>query len=263
RLLREKPDQSHDQYAWTVYTTWQISFDQLSKPAARFLQLCSFLHYTGITEDIFSNASKYCAPVELPPKEDLQESLQFLSHFQESTGEWSSLSFLDVTNEIKSYSLISFNATTKVFSIHPLVHAWSRSTPVDVDEESSHLCVNSILGMCISIIPNHDMVIAFPRLLPHLGALSPFKADRGPDFRAAFWYIYLAGSKLQEAHDLLVQVVENYKLMFGEQHLATLEVMHRLGVTYHMLGEYKKARELEIVVLEKRTTLQARIIQTL
>ncbi|KAJ7734885.1 hypothetical protein B0H16DRAFT_151648 [Mycena metata] len=251
RLLREKPDQSHDQYAWTVYTTWQISFDKLSKPAAKFLQLCSFLHYTGITEDIFSDASKYTGPVGLPSKDDLQEPLQFLSHFQEPTGEWSSLSFLDVTNEIKSYSLISFNAVTKLFTIHPLVHAWSRSTLFD--EESSCLCINSILGMCISRITDYDITLAFPRLLPHLQALSSFEVDGDPDFRAAFWYIYFAAGKFQEAHDLIVQVVENYKLVFGEQHLATLEVMDRLGLTCHELGEYEKAKKLKIVVLEKRS----------
>jgi hypothetical protein len=44
QLLSEKPAQSHDNYTWTVYTTWQMSFDQLSQPAAMFLQLCSFIH---------------------------------------------------------------------------------------------------------------------------------------------------------------------------------------------------------------------------
>ncbi|KAJ7733170.1 hypothetical protein B0H16DRAFT_1696244 [Mycena metata] len=253
RLLREKPDQLHDQYAWTVYTTWQISFDQLSKPAARFLQLCSFLHYTGITEEIFSKASKYDGPVWLPPKEDLREPLQFLSHFLGPTEEWSSLSFLDATNEIKGYSLMSFDAATKMFAIHPLVHAWSRSTLGDVDEESSCSSINSILGMCISKIPEYDMTLAFPRLLPHLGALSLFNAGGVPDFRTAFWDIYFAAGQLQEAHDLIVQVIERYKLLFGEQHLATLEVMDRLALTSHKLGEYKKAKELQMVVLEKRT----------
>ncbi|KAJ7769904.1 hypothetical protein B0H16DRAFT_1686018 [Mycena metata] len=246
-LTLEKPQQSHDQYAWTVYTTWQISFDQLSKPAARFLQLCSFLHYTGITEDIFSNASKYSDPVWLPPKKDLQEPLQFLSCFLGPTGGWSSLSFLDITNEIKGYSLISFDTVIKVFTIHPLVHAWSRSTLND--EESSRSCINSILGMSISKISDQDMILTSLRFLPHLGTLRP---GSGPDFRAAFWEIFFAASKLQEAHNLIVQVVKDYKSVFGEQHLATLEVMHRLGSTYHKLGEYKKAKELEMVVFEKR-----------
>ncbi|KAJ7765877.1 hypothetical protein DFH07DRAFT_681361, partial [Mycena maculata] len=53
QLLSEKPVQSHDDYEWTVYTTLQISFDQLSLPAAILLRLCSFLHHERIAEDIF------------------------------------------------------------------------------------------------------------------------------------------------------------------------------------------------------------------
>ncbi|KAJ7711423.1 hypothetical protein B0H16DRAFT_1816855, partial [Mycena metata] len=128
RLLSEKPAQSVDDYAWTVYTIWKISFDQLSHFAATLLQLCSFLHYTGISEDMFRTASKYEPLSWSPPREELPESLKFLSHFVEPTGEWNSLRFLNVTNELKAYSLIGFDAKTKLFSIHPLVHAWSQST---------------------------------------------------------------------------------------------------------------------------------------
>ncbi|KAJ7468135.1 hypothetical protein FB451DRAFT_955628, partial [Mycena latifolia] len=53
QLLRQKPAQSHDDYAWTVYTTWQISFVKLSQTAAMMLQLCSYLHHEGISEQIF------------------------------------------------------------------------------------------------------------------------------------------------------------------------------------------------------------------
>ncbi|KAJ7698288.1 P-loop containing nucleoside triphosphate hydrolase protein [Mycena rosella] len=38
-LLREQPTQSHADYGWTVNTTGQISFDQLSQPAKTLLQL--------------------------------------------------------------------------------------------------------------------------------------------------------------------------------------------------------------------------------
>ncbi|KAJ7041772.1 hypothetical protein C8F04DRAFT_1230233 [Mycena alexandri] len=253
QLLREKPEQSHDHYACTVYTTWQISFDQLSQPAASLLQLCSLLHYTGISEDIFSYASKYRFPVWLPPKQELQEPLEFLSHFIGSTGEWNSLKFLDITNEIKSYSLISFDAATKMFSIHPLVHAWSRSTLVD--EGSSCLCVRSILGMSISAMPDHDMILSSLRLMPHVDFVAPFDANVGADFKAAFWAIYLGAGKLKEAQDLIEQTSEKYRLVFGEEHPASLEVIHRLAVTYKTLGEYKKAEKLEVTVLEKRTKL--------
>ncbi|KAJ7027411.1 hypothetical protein C8F04DRAFT_1238095 [Mycena alexandri] len=254
KLLKEKPGQSHDQYAWTVYTTWQISFDKLSHLAATLLQLCSFLHYTGISEDMFSHASQYSFPVWLPAtKEELQEPLEFLSHFLGPTGEWNSLSFFDVTNEIKAYSLITFDAATKTFSIHPLVHTWTRTTLVD--EAASHLCISSLLGMSIAEIPDHDITLASLRLMPHLGALSPFNAGRGAGSGVAFSYIYLSVGKFTEAQNLIEQTCEKYRLVFGEEHLATLKAMHQLGLTYSHLGEYKKAKELEVMVLEKRTKL--------
>ncbi|KAJ7018261.1 hypothetical protein C8F04DRAFT_1328470 [Mycena alexandri] len=253
QLLGKKPEQSHDQYAWTVYTTWQISFDQLSRPAAMLLQLCSFLHHSGISEDMFSNASKYGFPVWLPAKGELQEPLQFLAQFLGPTRGWSSLSFLDVANEIMAYSLITFDAATQTFSIHPLVHAWSWSTISD--KGSSHLCIRSILGMSISKIPDHDIILLSLRLMPHVGALSFLNANAGADFRAAFWGIYLGAGKLKDAQNLIEQTLEKYRLVYGEEHLASLEVMHRLAVTYRRLGEYKKAEKLEATVLDRWTNL--------
>ncbi|KAJ6564838.1 P-loop containing nucleoside triphosphate hydrolase protein, partial [Mycena capillaripes] len=127
QLLSEKPAQTHDDYAWTVYTTWQMSFDKLSPPAAMFLQLCSFLHRDGISEEIFSRAATYKFPSSGPSKEELQRPLEFLSHFLGPVGEWNSLAFLKVTGEIKAFSLINFDPGRRVFSIHPLVHEWSQN----------------------------------------------------------------------------------------------------------------------------------------
>ncbi|KAJ7101062.1 hypothetical protein C8R44DRAFT_536578, partial [Mycena epipterygia] len=128
RLLSQKPTQSHDNYSWTVYTTWQISFEQLSQPAATFLQLCSMLHHQGISEQIFKNAATYSFGPSSPSKEELQMPLEFLSQFLGSDGVWDSFCFMDMTNEVRAYSLINFHPQKKMFSMHPLVHDWSWST---------------------------------------------------------------------------------------------------------------------------------------
>ncbi|KAJ7099218.1 P-loop containing nucleoside triphosphate hydrolase protein, partial [Mycena epipterygia] len=128
RLLSQKPAQSHDNYAWTVYTTWQISFNQLSQPAAMFLQLCSLLHHQGISEQIFKNAATYKFGPSSPSKEDLQMPLEFLSQFLGPDGVWDSFCFMDLTNEVRSYSLLNFHPQQNMFSMHPLVHDWTRST---------------------------------------------------------------------------------------------------------------------------------------
>ncbi|KAJ7713103.1 hypothetical protein B0H16DRAFT_1702595 [Mycena metata] len=253
RLLSEKAAQSHDDYAQTVFTTWQISFNQLSHLAATLLQLCSFLHYTGISEDMFSTASKYDFSLSWPPREELQEPLEFLSHFVEPTGEWNSLKFLNVTNEIKAYSLISFDAKAKLFSIHPLVHAWSRSTLLD--EEPLQSCMSSILGMCIEKIPENEMELASVRLISHVGLLEYANPDRVADFRRAFSQIYYYTGKFKDAQALAELILERSKFLLGDDHADTLSAMGNLASTYFDLGESLKAKELEVLVLEKRTKI--------
>ncbi|KAJ7452800.1 hypothetical protein FB451DRAFT_675523 [Mycena latifolia] len=166
RLLSEKPMQSQDDYAWTVYTTWQISFDQLSKLAATFLRLCSFLHHEGISEQIFSRASAYRFPVHCPSEEELEGPLEFLSQFLGPAGTWDSLHFIKVTNEIQAYSLINFGAERNMFSIHPLVHTWCQSTLTD--QQSYHYWTMAIIGMSITEIQAKDAQLASLELLPHL-----------------------------------------------------------------------------------------------
>ncbi|KAJ7713095.1 hypothetical protein B0H16DRAFT_1702586 [Mycena metata] len=256
RLLSEKAAQSHDDYAQTVFTTWQISFNQLSHLAATLLQLCSFLHYTGISEDMFSTASKYEPPSWSPPREELQEPLEFLSHFVEPTGEWNSLNFLKVTTEIKAYSLISFDTKANLFSIHPLVHAWSRSTLPD--EEPLQSCMSSILGMCVTDIPQNEIQLASgiaqqvaekSRLL--LGEDHQNTLLAMGNLAQTYWGL----GEFQKAIDLNVLVLEKGTNFLGEDNLETLFVINNLASTYHDLGQFQKAKKLKVLVLEKRTKI--------
>ncbi|KAJ7885588.1 hypothetical protein B0H13DRAFT_2277827 [Mycena leptocephala] len=250
RLLSERPAQSHDDYSWTVYTTWKMSFDKLTKPAAMFLQLCSFLHREEISEEIFSRAVTYRFPSWGPSKGELQKPLEFLSHLLAPTGEWDSLCFLKLTNEIKAYSLISFDPERKVFSIHPLVHAWGRTIT-----ESYHSIMGAILGMSISEIPKQDIQLASLRLLPHVESVLGVNSESSPDFRSEYGLVYNQAGKYTEAADLRKAVLDKQQQLLGDNHSDTLRIMGDLAVTYWKLGELRKAEELEVFVLEKRKQL--------
>jgi hypothetical protein len=147
-LLKEKPAQTQDGYAFTVYTTWEISFKCLSKPAVQLLQLCSFLHHEGITETIFSRAIHYKG-TELgelgPTTEDLTDAREFLAQFVAPSGTWDSLTFEKVMAEIQGYSLIELDGQRKIYPIHPLVHTWTQS--VLLDAKSTWHCVVTIIQM--------------------------------------------------------------------------------------------------------------------
>jgi len=67
-LLEEYLDYKRkmDDYEWTVYMTWQLSFERPRThpaPAATFPQQCAFLHHAGISQAIFQNARVvFCRP---------------------------------------------------------------------------------------------------------------------------------------------------------------------------------------------------------
>ncbi|KAJ6547963.1 hypothetical protein DFH09DRAFT_1281707 [Mycena vulgaris] len=250
RLLSEQPDQSHDDYARTVYTTWQISFDQLSKPAATLLQLCSFLHHTGISEDIFSRASAYPFFTNGPSEEELHDPLEFLSQFHGPTGVWNPLQFMDVMNEITAYSLANFDPDGKLYSIHPLVHTWSRSTLADQGQYLDWMI--AIVGMSISGIPNRDMQLPSLKLLPHVDSLLCGNTNISPDFRRDYGRLYYYAGRSKDAEQLYLAVLEHQRSVLGEDHLGTLYDMGALASIYTKLGKLQEAEELGVVVLEKR-----------
>ncbi|KAJ7442429.1 P-loop containing nucleoside triphosphate hydrolase protein [Mycena latifolia] len=227
RLLSEKPVQSHDNYAWTVYTTWQISFDQLSKPAAAFVQL------------------SHC-----PSKEEWKRPLEFLSQFLGPGGTWDSLRFMKVTSEISAYSLINFDPERHLFSIHPLVHTWSQNTVTD--QQSYHYQMVAILGMSITEIRDEDAQLASLELLPHLDSLIRGGTNLTPDFQSQYGWIYLRAGRWKDAKQLLLAVLAHQRNLLGEDHPHTLLVMGRLAAAHWKGGELKEAEELETVVLEKR-----------
>ncbi|KAJ7099089.1 P-loop containing nucleoside triphosphate hydrolase protein [Mycena epipterygia] len=251
RLLSQKPAQSHDNYAWTVYTTWQISFNQLSQPATTFLQLCTLLHHQGISEQIFKNAATYKFGPSSPSKEELQMPLEFLSQFLRPDGVWDTFCFMDMTNEVRAYSLINFHPQQKMFSMHPLVHDWTHSTLSK--KESYQHCRVAIVGMSVAGILDEDLQLASPWIQPHIDFLLQDNLNIIPDFRHEFGKIYLG--KFKEAEELEVVVLEKRRNLLGDNHPNTLTAMGNLAVTYKTLGKLKEAEELEVAVLDKRKNL--------
>ncbi|KAJ7494830.1 hypothetical protein B0H11DRAFT_2003542 [Mycena galericulata] len=253
RLLSKKPAQSHDNYAWTVYTTWQISFKQLSPGSQKLLQLCSFLHHQGISEEIFSKASLYTFPLAGPSQAELKGATEFLSQFLGPTGTWESLLFTDLTNQLRAYSLINLTSETRLFSIHPLVHSWSQTTIED--QKFYHSVMAAIVGMSIASIHSADLKYAGLQLLPHVDSLLHGETQITPDFNYEYGNIYYSSGQLKKALNFIVAVVETRKKKLGEDHPDTLHSMSNVAATYGELGELHRAQVIYSIVLKKQKTL--------
>ncbi|KAJ7434416.1 hypothetical protein FB451DRAFT_1195349 [Mycena latifolia] len=252
QLLHKKPPQS--EYGWSVYATWQISFDNLSSQARELLQVCSFIHHDGITEDIFQQAALYQITPHGPTEADLQEPLGFLVKFLDSTGsKWDSLKFIGLTDELGRFSLIDFQAASGdiTFSIHPLVHEWCRDI-VKMDAPTE-LCMHKLIGM--SLASREDDFRFRHQMFPHLDALlfkTGLDSSREPNildysFALEGLWVYHTEGKWGDG--------------LGEQETLTIQgclaIMRRnwKNSRDQMQGNLHQAAELEKVVLSKRREL--------
>ncbi|KAJ6450506.1 hypothetical protein C8R45DRAFT_1127834 [Mycena sanguinolenta] len=256
-LLKQKPTQMHDNYAWAVYTTWEMSFSKLSALAVMFLQLCSFLHRDDISEDIFARAANYIMKSynqtqnQNSSHKDMKPE-EFLSYFSGPTGDWDSFQFLILTNEIKAYSLINYNSERNSFSIHPLVHSWSQTTLAD--PELCHSCMKDILGMSIKEIPYQDIELSSLRLVSHVNSLMQVISELTTNFSTQYANIYYYARQYTKAAELGAAEVERCR-KYSDDNPDTLLAMHNLALTYNNLSRLVEAEKLYVLVLEKQKKL--------
>ncbi|KAF7345902.1 FabD/lysophospholipase-like protein [Mycena venus] len=250
-LLRQHSMQSHDDYGWTVYTTWEISFRQLSKAAAQFLQLCSLLHHDSIPEAIFEQAAVWKINDDGQEPQNLQEAREFLDNFLSDSGTWEAQHFMDIIAEIQGYSLINRHDIRDTLSIHPLVHSWCQDT-LD-DQPRARECMTDIVGMSVQLI--EDAYLFRIGLMSHVDSLIQDPTTIKSMFQDEYACIYFESGRFKEAEQLDSIVLERQKGLLGVDHPKTLSAMANLAATYHKLGRYQEAEPLEGIVLEKRKQL--------
>ncbi|KAJ7448717.1 hypothetical protein FB451DRAFT_1375247 [Mycena latifolia] len=258
QLLHQKPPQS--EYGWSVYATWQISFENISSQARNLLELCSFIHHDGITEGLFQQAALYKLRRRGPTPAELREPLDFLAKFCSSLGsKWDSLKFIAVTNELARFSLIDFQAASGdiTFSIHPLVHEWCRAVmKVDAPTE---LCMHKLIGM--SLASRGDDFRFSHQMFPHLDALvfnTGLDSTRQPNildnsFAPECLWVYHKEGKWSDGVHLGESMLHTLVLQLDEQQ--TLTIQGHLAIMYAYSGVFHQAVELDKVVLSKRREL--------
>jgi hypothetical protein len=256
QFLEEYRDQVQkiDDYEWTVYTTWTVSFEKLSTRAATFLNICAFFHHDGISRLIFEKAAANIKTRMLEASNGFELVQDLLSSFLSREGRWELYKFLAVMAEISSYSLIDYDERNETYSIHPLVHSWTRSKVSD----SSTIHESSQFILSLSINPLYGSKdIAFRRtLLPHIDASLWYGTSTSADVIEWLWIPYGESGRWKEAVELQDLVMETRKRILGEGHPDTLGTMSDLAYTYSCQGRWKEAEELGVRVVEMRKRIR-------
>ncbi|KAH8814629.1 hypothetical protein DL96DRAFT_1752984 [Flagelloscypha sp. PMI_526] len=252
RFLRDHPPQpqSTDSYAYTVFTTWTISFNCLSNIAKTFLQIICFMHHEGIPLFIFSRACESLLELEMDDREStIPITLSnFLSTFTTEESAWDEFRFLQLIEEVQSFSLVEFDSLNQTVSLHPLVQQWAQYYSRTVD--SAIHTTQTILALATPIGEGASDFSARKSLLLHFRD----SLKSGPWLHHS--YYSNAGKTLRdgglyaEASSLWGQDLEVKRRIFGSEHPDTFMSMNNLAKTYSELARHAEALKLNEEVVE-------------
>ncbi|KAH8813776.1 hypothetical protein DL96DRAFT_504106 [Flagelloscypha sp. PMI_526] len=250
KLLEDKTFQTTDEYQYSVYTTWTISFNKLSHDAALLLELLSHMHHESIPSRLFEDAWK---AVDRENEEAVSQNLRtFLSSFTAIDSAWDVLRFRKLLQEILSFSLLEFDITNHSISLHPLVQQWAQ-----------HQCQHHV-----EIVPATQtlLCLAAPQkwssrdyamrvsLLPHLRESLKDGIELHYTFLIRAGFVYEHGGMLRESVKVWERAVSDTQQRLGSEHMDTLVCMGGLASAYLSLGRTCDALELnmEVLKVEKR-----------
>jgi hypothetical protein len=156
-------------YGRAVYGTWDLSFMALeakvagggldaraAESAIVILETFAFFHCDGIAEDIFRRAA------EAPP-DDVETDLP-------QDGEWDSLFFWEGIQLLLSFSLIKKLGSGGEYSIHPLVHCWSRDKMSQLEQQRKGRSARALLSQSITLQYAREDYTFRRFLIPHIKA---------------------------------------------------------------------------------------------
>jgi tetratricopeptide (TPR) repeat protein len=267
-LLGQNVVRGGEDYRHTVYTTWEISLRAIegmsgdtAKDAVELLQMFSFLHHDGISEEIFYRAWTGLWNGE---HSDWIKGHQLRLLLRQQSTQWDPQPFRKALSILSSFSLISWDKNGLV-SIHPLVHIWARDRLNRSDEEE--IWMSAVSTIAVSIHWTYRTADYWFRraLVPHVDACLGFYDDGIFHLQAIgneylemaekFALVYQENGRQQDALELLERVATARKKTQGEEHPDTLASVQSLANCYSKVGRRKEALQLseKVVAANKRT----------
>src|SRR3984885_9909328 len=162
-LLAHPSFKGASNYGRAVYTTWEMSFLALEAKVAKgksevdakaaesaiaILKTFAFFHFDGISEDIFRRAVKAAED----DGECVTPNLPYQLLVCNKSGKWDWLFFREGVRILTSYSLINKSGSgVGVYSMHPLVHCWSRDRMLQPEQQTRWMSAKTLLAQSITV----------------------------------------------------------------------------------------------------------------
>ncbi|SLM34571.1 Tetratricopeptide-like helical domain [Lasallia pustulata] len=265
-------------YGRAVYATWDISYEAIQRKQSRapnpreaiaaknaitLLQILSFFHYGNIMEETFKRAAELAearrAEYQDAPRSrlpwtgrDLPGDLLELDNERK----WDPLLFRNSIQILLSLSLIKRDTSGKTYSIHPLVHSWSRDRMTNSAVMKWAASANAILAGSVDFGGSGSSYTYRRKLVPHINAYYQFvKASQVAtlskhDECVRYGIVFRDNGNWNRVEVLCKNAVEMETRLLGTEHPDTLTRMSNLAFTYSHQGLWKEAEKLGVQVLE-------------
>ncbi len=218
-----------------VATTWSLSFqkvEQANRGAADLLRLCAFLDPDTIPEDLISEGSPHFGPVlqrVAPNALKLNKSIE----------------------ELRKFSLIQCNPSTRTLSVHRLVQAVLKDVmKKDMQRRWAERTVRVVNAVFPEEVEEAETWQHCQRYLPQVQACTVLMRDYNLAFEEAAHLlnragVYLQNQALYEQAELLQQQARAmYIKLLGTNHPLTAKCLHDLAELYSDQGKYDEAEAL-------------------
>ncbi|KAH6704226.1 hypothetical protein BKA61DRAFT_680479 [Leptodontidium sp. MPI-SDFR-AT-0119] len=224
----------------TLYSTWQISFDNIKQRNPFSANLLRFWAY-------FDNQDLW---------------FELLQHDESDKPEWlreltkDELSFEGAVRVLSSHGLVEVATSSresiesKGYSIHGCVHSWTIYTlNQEWDYDLAKLAVKFV-GAHVRGEKDSQPWTMQRRLLQHVARCSyMFLNSLVVDDELAgdchsLGYLYAHQGKLVEAEQMYQRALQGYEKALGSDHTSTLDTVNNLGILYKNQGKLAEAEQM-------------------
>ena len=266
-------------YNKTIYGTWDLSFKEIERRAGGhsikdaqaaqaailILQICAFFYHRNISKDIFQSAAEEAIKQDVNSDrfKKLPQAVTFLDHTLLSldNGHWNEFIFGQGISVLLSFSLMKQELSHKTFSVHPLVHYWSRERMSKSEQHKMCEMGSTILSCAISWrfeTQNNNLqrliflhINANKSYEKQIGLIKQYHDDEWNNFAQ----VLKENGDLKNAEQLNVQVMDMRKKLLGAEHPDTLSSMANLARIYWDQGRWNEAEQLQVQVMDMRQKL--------
>ncbi|KAJ6437374.1 hypothetical protein O9K51_09930 [Purpureocillium lavendulum] len=274
-------------YNHTLYSAWSLSIDSLEKksrrelpssgqdtdgngvsvcPAVELLSLFSFFHHSMISKTIFHRAAAHMAGSSVPGDGDGLPTVtpDIPTHFVKlNHGSWDSDLFRRSIQALQGASLIQSDAVEGTWSIHPLIHVWSRDRLADENQrQRARLAARAILVQATANGSRTNAGDFVRQMIPHMTAFGQalkdldLKDNYADDYASTFWRALSSNGYFAQAEVYAKMMKDGRDAHLGPCHRRALKATETLAVT---MKENPTAGKLDQAIGLLQHTLVCRI----